>query len=153
MKPATALTHALVGAGALVMLTPFWFMFVFATHTNTEILSVPPPLWFGDALGDNLRLLLRRLPSFWHNLGWSLYVALATTALNLFFCALAGHAFALLDFRGREALFRALMLTLLLPAFLGMVPTMLVMGWLGLELCNSLMICSELYMKGLFEST
>jgi multiple sugar transport system permease protein len=131
VKPATALTHALVGAGALLMLTPFWFMFVFATHTNAEILSVPPPLWFGDALWDNLKLLLLRLPSFWHNLGWSLYVALATTALNLFFCALAGHAFALLDFRGREALFRALMLTLLLPAFLGMVPTMLVMGWLG----------------------
>ena len=131
MKPATALTHAVVGAGALVMLTPFWFMFVFATHTNTEILSVPPPLWFGDALGDNLKLLLLRLPSFWHNMGWSLYVALATTALNLFFCALAGHGFALLDFRGRDTLFRALMLTLLLPAFLGMVPTMLVMGWLG----------------------
>ncbi len=129
--PGRLLAHALVAAGALVMLAPFWFMFVFATHTNAEILSVPPPLWFGSALGDNLRVLLERLPYFWHNLGWSVYVALAITAANLFFCTLAGHAFALLDFAGKRWLFGAVMATLLLPPFLGMVPTMLTMGWLG----------------------
>jgi multiple sugar transport system permease protein len=131
VKPLVMLGHLVVGVGGLFMLAPFWFVFVFATHTNAEILAVPPPMWFGDALLDNLRTLLRLLPSFWQNMGWSLYVALTTTALNLFFCALAGHAFALLDFRGREPLFRLLLLTLLLPAFLGMVPTMLTMGWLG----------------------
>jgi multiple sugar transport system permease protein len=113
------------------MLVPFYFMFVFATHTNTAILSVPPPLWFGDAFLDNVRLLLERLPYFWHNLGWSLYVALAITALNLVFCSMAGHAFALLDFAGRDRLFSALMATMLLPAFVGLVPTVLTMSWLG----------------------
>ncbi len=125
------LLWALVLAGALVAMAPFWFMFVFATHSNADILSVPPPLWFGDALLDNLRTLFQRLPDFWANLGWSLYVAAAITGLNLFFCALAGYAFALLDFRGREPLFAAVMATMLVPAFLGMVPTMLTMGWLG----------------------
>jgi multiple sugar transport system permease protein len=125
------LVHGLVLFGALVMLAPFYFMFVFATHTNKEILSVPPPLWFGDALLDNLKLLLQRLPHFWDNVGWSLYVALATTALNLFFCSLAGYAFALLEFPWRERLFSAVMVTLLLPSFLGMVPTVLTMSWLG----------------------
>lgn len=120
-----------VGLGALVMVAPFYFMLVFATHTNADILSVPPPLWFGDALLDNLRDLLGRLPDFWANVGWSLYVALAVTAANLFFCALAGHAFALLDFPGRERLYTLVQVTLLLPAFLGLVPTVLVMGWLG----------------------
>jgi multiple sugar transport system permease protein len=123
--------HLAVGLGALVMVAPFYFMLVFATHTNGDILSVPPPLWFGDALLDNLRDLMARLPDFWLNVGWSLYVALAVTAANLFFCALAGHAFALLDFPGRERLYAVVLLTLLLPAFLGLVPTVLVMGWLG----------------------
>jgi multiple sugar transport system permease protein len=123
--------HLAVGLGALVMVAPFYFMLVFATHTNGDILSVPPPLWFGDALLDNLRDLLTRLPDFWLNVGWSLYVALAVTAANLFFCALAGHAFALLDFPGRERLYAVVLVTLLLPAFLGLVPTVLVMGWLG----------------------
>jgi multiple sugar transport system permease protein len=123
--------RAIVLAGALVMLLPFWCMFVFATHTNSEILSLPPPLWFGDALADNFRELLTRLPTFWQNLGWSLYVGIATTLLNLFFCALAGHAFALLDFAGKERFYAAVMMTLLLPAFLFMVPTALTMSWLG----------------------
>jgi multiple sugar transport system permease protein len=125
------LAYLVVGAGALIMFAPFYFMFVFATHTNTGILSVPPPLWFGDALGDNLKILLERLPYFWHNIGWSVYVAVAITALNLFFCSLAGYAFVHLEFTGRAALFKAIMATLLLPTFLGMVPTVLIIGWFG----------------------
>lgn len=130
-NPVRTLALALVLAGALVMLAPFYLMFVFATHTDSAILSLPPPLWFGDALGDNLRTLLHKLPALWQNLGYSVYVALAITALNLFFCALAGHAFALMDFPGRERLFNAVLATLLLPAFLSMVPTVMVMSWLG----------------------
>lgn len=129
--PAALLALVLVAAGGLLMLAPFYLMFVFATHTDSAILSLPPPLWFGDALGDNLRTLVQKLPALWQNLGWSLYVALATTALNLFFCALAGHAFALMDFPGREPLFTAVLATMLLPAFLGMVPTVMVMGAIG----------------------
>ena len=123
--------RAAVLAGAALMLVPFWFMFVFATHSNGEILSMPPPLWFGSSLRDNLRELLARLPTFWWNLGWSFYVAIATTALNLFFCALAGHAFALLEFAGKERFYAAVMLTMLLPGFIFMVPTALTMSWLG----------------------
>jgi multiple sugar transport system permease protein len=130
-RTALYMARAIVVAGALVMLVPFWFMFVFATHTNSEILSMPPPLWFGSALGDNLRDLLERLPTFWWNLAWSFYVAIATTALNLFFCALAGHAFALLEFAGKERFYAAVMLTMLLPGFVFMVPTALTMSWLG----------------------
>ena len=131
MNPVRALALAIVLAGALLMVAPFYLMFVFATHTDSVILSLPPPLWFGDALGDNLRTLLGKLPTLWQNLGYSVYVALAITALNLFFCALAGHAFALLDFPGRETLFNFVLATLLLPAFLGMVPTVMMMSWLG----------------------
>lgn len=123
--------HALVLGGAVLMFAPFYLMMVFATHTNADILSVPPPLWFGDALSDNLKLLLDRLPFFWLNLGWSFYIALAVTALNLFLCSLAGYAFALLEFPGRDRLFGVIVGTLLLPGFLGMVPTVLVMAWLG----------------------
>jgi multiple sugar transport system permease protein len=130
-RAALWIARAIVLAGALVMLVPFWCMFVFATHTNSEILSLPPPLWFGSSLADNFRDLLDRLPTFWQNLGWSFYVAIATTALNLFFCALAGHAFALLDFAGKERFYAAVMMTMLLPAFLFMVPTALTMSWLG----------------------
>jgi multiple sugar transport system permease protein len=113
------------------MLAPFYFMFVFATHSNREILSVPPPLWFGNAFIDNVKLLLDRLPFFWRNLSWSLYIAVAITALNLLFCSLAGFAFAMYDFKHKDRLFAFVMATLLLPSFVGMIPTALTMSWLG----------------------
>jgi multiple sugar transport system permease protein len=122
--------YALVGAGALVMLAPFYFMFVFATQSRTEIFNLPPPLWFGDDLQANLAILTERLP-FWRNLGWSLYVALASTALTLLFCSMGGYAFALMEFRFKGPLFALVMATLLLPSFMNMIPTFMIMDALG----------------------
>jgi len=122
--------HAVVAVGALIMLAPFYFMFVFATQSRTEIFNLPPPLWFGDDLLANLKILTERLP-FWRNLGWSLYVALASTALTLLFCSMAGYAFALFEFRFKNALFTLVMATMLLPSFMSMIPTFLIMDALG----------------------
>jgi multiple sugar transport system permease protein len=105
-------------------------MFVFATQTRTEIFNLPPPLFFGDALRANMEMLTTKLP-FWRNVGWSLYVALASTALTLLFCSLAGYAFALLEFRFKKALFGAVMTTMLLPSFMNMIPSFMIMDALG----------------------
>ena len=122
--------YCVVGAGALIMLAPFYFMFVFATHSRTEIFSLPPPLFFGDDFFNNLKILTERMP-FWRNLGWSLYVALASTALTLLFCSLGGYAFALFEFRFKNALFGLVMGTMLLPSFMNMIPTFMIMDALG----------------------
>jgi len=128
---ANGVAYGIVLGGALIMLAPFYFMFVFATHSDREILSLPPPLWFGDNFMANVRLLVEKLPYFWHNLGWSLYVAVAVTAANLFLCSLAGYAFAMFEFRFKDKLFLFVMATMLLPAFVGMIPTVITMSWLG----------------------
>lgn len=122
--------YALVAIGGLLMLAPFYFMFVFATQSRTEIFNLPPPLWFGDDLLGNLKILTERLP-FWRNLGWSLYVALASTALTLLFCSMAGYAFALMEFRFKQPLFVLVMATMLLPSFMNMIPTFMIMDVLG----------------------
>ncbi len=122
--------YCMVGIGALVMLAPFYFMFVFATHSRTEIFSLPPPLFFGDDFLANLQILTSRLP-FWRNLGWSFYVALASTALTLLFCSMGGYAFALFDFRFKNLLFGLVMGTMLLPSFMNMIPTFMIMDILG----------------------
>ena len=124
------MAYAVVGVGALIMLAPFYFMFVFATQSRTEIFSLPPPLWFGDDLLTNLKILTERLP-FWRNLGWSVYVALASTVLTLLFCSMAGYAFALMEFRFKKALFALVMATMLLPSFMNMIPTFMIMDALG----------------------
>jgi multiple sugar transport system permease protein len=122
--------YAVVGVGALIMLAPFYFMFVFATHSRTEIFSLPPPMWFGDDFFANLKILTERMP-FWRNLGWSVYVAIASTVLTLLFCSMGGYAFALFDFRFKNALFGMVLGTMLLPSFMNMIPTFMIMDSLG----------------------
>ena len=130
MAPLAA--YLLVGVGSLLMLAPFYFMFVFATHSRTEIFNLPPPLFFGNEFFNNLALLTSKIP-FWRSLGWSLYVALASTGLTLLFCSMGGYAFALFEFRFKKPLFMLVMGTMLIPSFLGMIPTFMIMdafGWI-----------------------
>ncbi len=122
--------YLLVGAGALIMLAPFYFMFVFATHSRTEIFSLPPPLWFGDDFLRNVEILTQRLP-FWRNLGLSLYVGVCNTGLTLLFCSMGGYAFAMYEFRFKKALFGLVMGTMLLPSFMNMIPSFMIMDLLG----------------------
>jgi multiple sugar transport system permease protein len=116
--------------GGIAMLAPFFFMFVFATHTRADIFSVPPPLFFSGEFLNNIGILMDKIP-FWRNLGLSLYVGLMATGLTLLFCSMAGFAFAAYEFRFKKALFALVMATMLVPAFLGMIPTFMIMDALG----------------------
>ena len=79
---------------------------------------------------ENVGILIQKIP-FWINLGWSIYVGFAATALTLLFCSMAGFAFAAYNFRGKNALFALVMATMIIPAFLGMVPSFILMDTLG----------------------
>ena len=46
--------YIVLGLIALIMLLPFFMMFVMATHTTSEIFSFPPAMWFGGSLSENL---------------------------------------------------------------------------------------------------
>ncbi|MEY2994819.1 MAG: L-arabinose transport system permease protein AraQ [Pseudomonadota bacterium] len=116
--------------GGIAMLAPFFFMFVFATHTRADIFSVPPPLFFSGEFLNNIGILMDKIP-FWRNLGLSLYVGLMATGLTLLFCSMAGFAFAAYEFKFKKALFALVMATMLVPAFLGMIPTFMIMDALG----------------------
>ena len=122
--------YLLVGLGSLIMLAPFYFMFVFATHSKSEIFTLPPPMWPGTSFFENLKILTEKI-HFWSSLGWSLYIALASTALTLIFCSLGGYAFAMFDFKFKKPLFLLVMGTMLIPSFLSMIPTFMIMDVLG----------------------
>jgi len=128
-----AIALAFVGIGVLILVAPFYFTFVFATHGRAEIFNSPPPWWFGTQFFSNVELLLQRLP-FWRNLGLSLYIASMTTALNLLLCSMAGFAFAVYEFRFKRGLFAFVVASMMLPSFLNMIPSFMVMdvlGWLN----------------------
>jgi multiple sugar transport system permease protein len=105
-------------------------MFVFGTHPRTEIFKMPPPMWFGENFFANLQALTDRIP-LWRNLANSFYVAIMSTVLTLFFCSLGGYAFAMFEFRFKKLAFAIVLGSLLLPPFLGMIPTFMLMDFLG----------------------
>ncbi|MBA4248356.1 MAG: ABC transporter permease [Microbacterium sp.] len=59
-------------------------------------------------------------------------VATIATAFNLFFNSLAGYAFARMNFRGREVLFRLILASLMVPGTVMLVPNMIIINQLGL---------------------
>jgi multiple sugar transport system permease protein len=87
-------------------------------------------MFFGDDFLNNLAILTKKI-AFWRNLGWSVYVAIASTALTLLFCSMGGYAFAMFQFRFKNVLFGLVMGTMLLPSFMNMIPTFMIMDMLG----------------------
>jgi len=126
----TTLTYALLILLALVTAFPFYYMLVASTHRTADILSIPPPLWFGNALVQNYTELIDALP-FWNALWNSVAISSLHTVLVLFFCSLGGYGFAKFQFPGREGLFAFLLATLMVPGVIGLIPSFIIMRWLG----------------------
>ncbi len=129
-KPGALIAYLLIALGALMMLAPFYYMFIFATHPRDEIFKMPPPALPSWAIPMNWGLLLRRVP-FPKNFMWSVYVSSMTTLCTLFFCSLGGFAFAMYDFKYKKQLFAVVLGTMMIPPALGMVPTFMIMNALG----------------------
>jgi multiple sugar transport system permease protein len=126
----TLTAYVIVALGAIIMIAPFYFMFTFGTHPRDALFKMPPPLLPGWAVPMNWGLLMRRVP-FPKNFMWSVYVSVLTTGLTLFFCSMAGFAFAMYDFMFKKQLFAVVLGTMLIPPFLGMIPTFMIMNVLG----------------------
>lgn len=71
------------------------------------------------------------LMPFWRMLGNTVLYAGCVTAGQVFFCSLAGYAFARLPFRGRDALFVLYLATLMVPLTITVIPQFVLMRVLG----------------------
>jgi ABC-type glycerol-3-phosphate transport system permease component len=118
---------------ALVMVLPFYWMFVLSTRFTPEIYSFPPPFTFGSALKDNFAFMTSNVNIARHFLN-SVFVTAMNTALVLLFCSMGGYAFAIYRFPGRRALFSILLGTMMVPQLAGIVPWFFLiskLGWLN----------------------
>jgi cellobiose transport system permease protein len=122
------------GLGAVLIFSafPVYWMFVIATSTDAAIAKFPPAVIPGDQLLTNLReVFTMQEVYFTASLINSFIVSTVITAATLFFCSLAGFAFAKLRFRGRNPLMVVVILTLTVPNQLGVVALYILMGKLG----------------------
>lgn len=132
--PFTYLFLILVVAASIF---PLYWSLVVASHTNAAVYAYPPKLLPGANLFHNIRRLFDSgivSVNFAKALVNSAIVASVVTASVVFFSALAGFAFAKLEFRGRKLLFLLVLATLLVPVQLGLIPLYIQMihfGWLN----------------------
>jgi cellobiose transport system permease protein len=111
---------------------PLYWMFVIATSTDEAVAQIPPSVVPGGEFVNNLReVFTLQQVYFAASLINSFIVAFVVTASTLFFCSLAGFAFAKLRFPGRDKLMIVVILTLTVPNQLGIVALYILMGKLG----------------------
>ncbi len=135
MFAATPLTYVMIIATVAMSVFPLYYMIVVATRTNDTVASIPPPLTPGGNLGSNMsRLLNNENAQFLTGMMNSALSSLMVTVSVVFFSTLAGFAFGKLRFRGRNKFMLAILITMMVPAQLGVVPLYMLMndlGWTG----------------------
>lgn len=123
--------YPLLALTGLVTLAPFYWEFMLATHTTSQIADTPPPFWVGAALLRNYQTLMEYAPYFWRSMLNSGILAVGSTSVTIFFSALGGYAFARYTFPFKEQLFWLLLLTMLIPGQLGLIPWYIEMTKIG----------------------
>lgn len=120
----------LVLAAALTMFPLAWMLSV-SFMAPGEASHFPPPLLPSHPTLANYRELFTHagIGRYFAN---SVMLALAATALSLLFNVGAGYAFAKLQFRGRERIFKLLLAALVIPGQVAMLPLFLILKQMGL---------------------
>lgn len=115
----------------IICLFPVIWMCIISIKTVGEKVSGFNALTVVKPTLNNFKRLFVLIP-VWLNLYNSLFTAIIGTLTTLFFCSLAGFAFAKYRFPGREALFLFVIATMMLSAEAGAIPLFVIMRHLGL---------------------
>ena len=119
--------------GAILMILPYYWMFITSIKPLEEIHTFPPRFYAIHPTLQPYRDLFRLLP-MGRSLVNSLFVASVVTISNLFFCSLAGYAFAKLRFPGRNVLFLLILSSTMIPWQVNLIPGFVMIqkfGWLN----------------------
>lgn len=128
------LSYVFLSVGAVTMVAPFLWMFVTSLKEAGDVFSYHHS-WIEDwvptsFVWQNYVKALKVVPfaRFYLN---SIFVAVLTTLGQVFTSAMAGYSFARLKFPGRDKIFFAYLMTLMIPGAVTMIPNFILMRYLG----------------------
>lgn len=115
----------------IVMLFPFFWMISSSLKNNVEAFATPPTLLPKHPTLENYRHVFENMdvPRLFLN---SISVTVICVFLQLFTSALAGYAFARLNFRFKNAIFMVYLATMMIPLQVIIVPLFIEMRQLNL---------------------
>ena len=129
-KNLSPFSYLLLGFMGFISLFPFYWMFVVASSGSDEISKIPPSIVPGPRFLKVMADVYEAVP-FNQALLNTLFVGIVVAAAQVFFCGIAGFAFAKLNFKGRKTLILVIIGTMMLPSQLGIIPMFILMGNLG----------------------
>jgi len=123
--------YLLLTIAVIAVAAPFIWMVLGSLKPTTELRQTPPTWWPQNPSLDNYTQLFSRL-SFGTYFANSTIVAVVVTAGNLLFCSMLGYALAMLNFRGKNVVFVAVLATLMIPGVVTFVPLFVLVANAGL---------------------
>lgn len=153
--------------GLAIFTIPYIFMISNSFQKFNYSLPYPPSLIPKDASFDAYKYILteKNLPRPFAN---SVFITVVTTFFSIGVAALSAYGFARIKFRGREALFKLYLFTLMIPGFLSIIPQFFILqairlpgfpnGLVGTRVGLILLyvgtgVCgSTFFLRGFFES-
>lgn len=124
------LAHVVLYTIAFLTVAPFLWMIMTSFKPLSEILVYPPTWWPDEFTFENYVDAFSAAPfgRFYVN---SLFVATVVTIGQLITCSMAAYVFARMKFRGRDVLFYIFLGTMMVPAHVTMIPSFMILYWLG----------------------
>lgn len=123
--------YGVLTVALVAVIAPFAWMVLGSFKTEGELRQSPPTWWPETGTLDNYTQLFSRL-NFGQYFTNSVLVAVAVTVGNLVFCSMVGYALAMLDFKGKKALFLVVLGTLMIPGVVTFVPLFVLVANAGL---------------------
>ncbi|OJG37587.1 hypothetical protein RV01_GL001295 [Enterococcus dispar] len=121
-------TYLFLVVMAIIFAFPFYFLIVSATNKSSDIMQgVLTP---GTYFIENLRNLTSQY-DIWTAAKNSLVISLLQTILSIFLASLAGYGFEIHQSKGKEIVFRILLLSMMIPFAALMVPLFQMFGTLS----------------------
>ena len=126
-------TYLFLGAMALIVLFPFYWMIISSLKTLDEYRLSVPTFWPKTVMFSNYAnaFTTANLGRLFLN---TMYVGIVSTLLSLVITVLTAFAFARLEFKGKDLLFAGLLATMMIPGELFTITnyaTVTTFGWIN----------------------
>lgn len=122
-RKTSPVSYFLLATITFLSIFPFYWMFVVSSNTNAEISKSPPSLIPGGRFLIVAKKVLSAEGVFFSNALLNTFIVGISIALaQVMFSAVAGFAFAKLNFRGRKSFILFIIGTMMLPSQLGIIP-------------------------------
>lgn len=112
---------------ALICLAPLYFTLVYSLKPIVN--AYTPPIWYPTPFTlDNFKTVISTFNLFPRWILNSATISVTTTVLRVLFCAMAGYAFARIEFPAKKLLFNALLVSMMMPGVVTLIPKFLLVG-------------------------